>query len=327
MAAAYAILKSALFVTPPVPTASFENQCIVVTGANRGLGLESCRWFVRLGAQKVIMAVRNTSSGETAKQDITNTEKCNPDIIEVWPLDLASFDSVKAFGKRLKGLKRLDVLLCNAAITTYEFRVVEGHESQTATNVIATFLVAFAALPKLKQTAADFGSKPHVSIVTSDLHHLTNLPERQNASIFEALRDKASANMSTRYSVTKLIEILVVRELFRQDGGPIKDKEAYPVVINTVNPGACHTHLTDELGWMPSVVKFFLARSAEVGSRNFVHAAAAGDESKGQYLNDCKVEEPSAFVRSEEGEKTQIRVWTELKAILEEIEPGVTGSI
>jgi retinol dehydrogenase-12 len=70
-----------------------------------------------------------------------------------------------------------------------------------------------------------------------------------------------------------------------------------------------------------------LARTAEVGGRTLVHSAAAGAESHGQYMSETKVKEPSAFVRSKEGIATQERVHTELMAILEKIQPGVTENI
>jgi retinol dehydrogenase-12 len=70
------------------------------------------------------------------------------------------------------------------------------------------------------------------------------------------------------------------------------------------------------------------ARTTEQGSRTLVHAAtAAGPESHGQYLSDCKVMEPSEFVRSAEGKKAGERVWEELSEKLEKIEPGVLKNL
>lgn len=51
-------------------------------------------------------------------------------------------------------------------------------------------------------------------------------------------------------------------------------------------------------------------------------AAAAGEESNGQYMSDCKVPQPS-----EEGKQTQERVYAEFFAILEKIQPGISKSI
>jgi retinol dehydrogenase-12 len=70
------------------------------------------------------------------------------------------------------------------------------------------------------------------------------------------------------------------------------------------------------------------ARTTEQGSRTLVHAAtAAGPDSHGQYMSDCKIMEPSAFVRSAEGKKASERVWEELSEKLEKIEPGLLKNL
>ncbi len=76
-----------------------------------------------------------------------------------------------------------------------------------------------------------------------------------------------------------------------------------------------------------TIAKALIARTTEVGSRTLVYSAAAGPESHGQYMSECIVKNPSTFVRSKEGAATQKRVHEELMAILEKIQPGVTGNI
>lgn len=325
MASPLSFLKTQLFVTPTYPTKSFASKTVIVTGANTGLGLEAARHFVRLGASTVILAVRTISKGEAAKASIEASERCSTDTVQVWQLDLASYDSVKAFAKQVETLPRVDAVVENAGIATWDFKLAEGHESTMTVNVISTFLLALLILPKLRETAARFNTRPYLVIVTSEVHHWTDMPERKSAEIFKALDDKDGANMSDRYNVSKLLEILVVREML---DSVIEDKDSYPVIINTVNPGMCHSELTKDLGWMLTITKLLLARKTEVGSRTLVNAAGEiGEKSQGEYLSDCAVSPPSPFVRSEEGRKTQKRVWDELTSILEEIEPGVTRNI
>jgi hypothetical protein len=51
-----------------------------------------------------------------------------------------------------------------------------------------------------------------------------------------------------------------------------------------------------------------------------------GAESHGQYVSDCKVDQPSSStVLSEQGQKDQQRVWKELAVKLEGIKKGVTA--
>lgn len=73
--------------------------------------------------------------------------------------------------------------------------------------------------------------------------------------------------------------------------------------------------------------KSLLARTTEVGSRTLVAAAAAGEESHGKYMVDCRVSEPSRYVRSEKGREAQMRVWNEVMEALEGIEPGIRKNI
>jgi retinol dehydrogenase-12 len=80
-------------------------------------------------------------------------------------------------------------------------------------------------------------------------------------------------------------------------------------------------------GYILMMAKAVLARTTEVGGRTLVHSAAAGAESHGQYMSETKVKEPSAFVRSKDGVAAQERVHTELMAILENIQPGITKNI
>ena len=163
-------LYSQFLVTPAYPTKSIAGQTVIVTGSNTGLGKEAARHLTRLGAAKVILAVRNTKAGEEAKADIEKSTSCAAGTVEVWDLDLASYASVKAFAERASKLPRLDVLLENAGVATYKFAEAEGHERTITVNVISTFLLALLLLPKLKATARQFKTEPRLCIVTSEVH-------------------------------------------------------------------------------------------------------------------------------------------------------------
>lgn len=92
--------------------------------------------------------------------------------------------------------------------------------------------------------------------------------------------------MSARYNVSKLLEVFYCREMAsqsQQNGKP-------SVIINYLNPGFCHSELTRDSGWGMRILKFFLARTTEAGSRTLVVAADAGSESHGEYMSNCRVE-------------------------------------
>jgi NAD(P)-dependent dehydrogenase (short-subunit alcohol dehydrogenase family) len=315
-------LHSQLFVIPVYPSASCAGQTIIVTGSNVGLGKEAARHFARLGASKVILAVRNSKAGEEAKKDIETSTKCGTAVIEVWSLDLSSYESVKSFADRASKLPRLDVLLENAGVAGYKWSLAEGHERTITVNVISTFYLAMLMLPKLKSSAKEFGIKPRLVIVSSDVHAWTKFPEWKEPNIFDALDDESKARMRKRYPTSKLLEVLVVRQI-------APELEGSGVILNMLNPGLCHSELARDAGLSLAFVKFLLARTTEVGSRTLVAAALAGSESHGKYMTDSQINDDvlSDFVKSADGKEASKKVWKELSAILESIQPGVTSNL
>lgn len=321
MAHIFEFLYNQLWATIPLPQADHTGQTVIVTGANVGLGLEAARHFTQFNARKVIVAVRNIDKGEKAKQSIEESTK-RSGVVEVWQMDLSSYESVKQFAVRAQGLERLDVVVENAGIATRTYRVAEDNEATITTNVVSTFLMALLLLPKMRETASRFNVTPHLSVVSSEVHGWAIFPEKTSPNIFKTLNDKETANMAERYPMSKLLEVLYCRELaarHSKSNGP-------HVIINYLTPGLCHSELTREVRAF-AILKFFFARTTEVGSRTLVHAANAGQDSHGQYLCNCKITEPAPFVRSEEGKKAQERVWAELSQKFEAIQPGIMDNV
>ncbi|KAK3686153.1 short-chain dehydrogenase [Podospora appendiculata] len=328
-------LYSQLFVSLPYPKTSYAGKTIIVTGANVGLGKEAARHYARLGASKLILAVRSLDKGATAKHDIETSlplNSCKPGTIEVWHLDMADYDSVLAFAARAATtLDRLDIVIANAGVAATTFRLTaRGDEESLAVNVIGTFLLAAALMPTLKSTASKHaGTLPVFSVISSEMYAYAaatfthvSFPD---GAILSTLSDKtANANSSPaafqgRYPLTKLLEVYGVRALAEAHPAP-----PYPVVVNYVNPGLCKTELGREvMAWPFILMRMALGRTAEQGSRTLVHAGDQGVESHGRYLSDCRVQEPVAAVTGADGRVAQERVWAEIVRKLEEIRPGV----
>lgn len=340
-----AFIKSQ-WTTLPYPTHDFTSQTIIVTGANTGLGLEAARHFVRLGASKVILGCRSIAKAEAAIRDIESTTSITG-VCEAWQLDLSRYDSVKEFTRKAEGLERLDVVVENAGIVAGKFEEVGGTESTVAVNVVGTFLMALNLLPVLRKSAKKTNIEGRLVIVTSEVHawasvhicvlfwinlaneHQTPMDERLEESIFEALKKNDKNYFKDRYPTSKLLEVFFVRELVEKIKSGSHAQES--VIINLVNPGLCHSELTRNvtgiMAIMMYVMKLLLARTTEVGSRNLVAGACAGPESNGKYMLDCKIGEPSPFVKSEEGGRTQKRVYKELIDVLEGIQAGISKNI
>lgn len=186
-----------LFLKLPYPTGDHSGQTVIVTGSNTGLGLEAARHFTRLNAAKVILAVRNLEKGDKAKQSIEQTTG-RQSVVEVWQLDLSSYESTKAFAKRAEGLERLDIVLENAGVARDKYSVLEDNESTITINVVSTFLLGLMLLPKLRESGKAYNTTPHLSVVTSELHGWTKFRERNASDIFKTLNDKETARMADR---------------------------------------------------------------------------------------------------------------------------------
>ncbi|KAF2636240.1 NAD(P)-binding protein [Massarina eburnea CBS 473.64] len=321
-------LYSQLLTTLPKPSASYAGQTVLVTGANVGLGKEAARHYTQLGASTVILAVRSISKGEAAKTDIEKTT-AKTNVIQVWQLDMSSYQSVIDFASRAtKELKRLDIAVLNAGVVRGEWEVFEQDESTITVNVVSTFLLALSLLPKLKETANTFNKRPTLTIVASEVHDYAKFVEGKapEGKLFAALNEKPAkpdqAALGERYQVSKLLDVFGTRAMADR-----RAAQQIPVTINCVNPGLCHSELAREAGIALTIMKFFLARTTEVGSRTLVHAGGAGAETHGQYLSNCEITKPSDYVLSAEGYKVQNWFWEELSKKLEGIKPGVTANL
>lgn len=113
---------------------------VLVTGANRGIGLEFARKYAADG-WTVVATARETSTELAALG------------VRIEPLELRDLDSVAGFGARLGG--PLDLLICNAG--TWIPEQAESADDGRAwaemmvVNCIAPYLLAKAVLPQVAQ--------------------------------------------------------------------------------------------------------------------------------------------------------------------------------
>jgi len=231
-------LVKQLFERLPYPESSFSGKTVIITGSNTGLGKEAARHIARLGVETLILAVRSLEKGEAAKNDIEFSTKCGKNVIQVWHLDMANYSSVREFVDRATKLPRVDTLIANASIATIKYAVAEDNESTLTVNVISTFLLVLAMLPKMKNTAETFGSTPVVSITSSGSHSSAKFPERlaPDGKILATLSSDRKFDAFERYPLSKLLQTMCVKHI----------GEHYPelrVTINDVNPGFCHSYV------------------------------------------------------------------------------------
>ena len=229
------------------------------------------------------MAVRTLSKGEEAKKTIL---KANPACsIEVWPLDMDSFDSVVAFGKRAQELDRLDIVLLNAGVKkqSWEQNKLTGHETTIQVNHYSMALLSLLLLPPLKATAARYGKPSRMTITSLEVHMWTSFKERTALRILDELDKEKTWGNPDRYNVSKLLNVLWTREL----ASKVKPSE---IIINTVNPSLVKSNLHREnTNGMEKRFTEFFGRTTEEGARTIVDTAIIqGPQTHGGYLSECQ---------------------------------------
>ena len=141
------LLRSQLSYHPVIPQLRFDDQVVIVTGGNTGLGRNAAQHLVRLGAAKVIITTRDLEKGRAAVAYIEQETK-RRGVLEVGQLDLLDFESVRSFAKRAETLDRLDAVIHNAGMWPRDFKLAEGHEYVFAAPVCAP---NFALLNNVEQ--------------------------------------------------------------------------------------------------------------------------------------------------------------------------------
>ncbi|KAJ5824128.1 Short-chain dehydrogenase/reductase SDR [Penicillium robsamsonii] len=316
---------SNIFIQLPYPEGDLSGHTIIVSGSNQGLGFEASRHLLRLGVEKLIMAVRDPKKGEAARQELLQSTSRDESSVEVWLLDMDSYVSVKSFASRAAALPRLDALLANAGLLSNTFSLSEEDERTITVNVVSTFLLIALLIPKLRESASNFNITPCITIPNSALHYIASLEQldpQNEGGIFKSLNNKEATNMAGRYPLSKLLVLFGVRAFVNR----LAQSKAPLVLINTPNPSFCKSKLareTDSVGFR--VGERLLARSTEEGSRALVHAIMADEKSNGQYLTNCRVHSPSCIVTNGKGIMIEEAFFKELVTKLEKISPGVTS--
>ncbi|KAI9677126.1 MAG: putative secondary metabolism biosynthetic enzyme [Bathelium mastoideum] len=304
-----------------------SGKTYVVTGSNSGLGLETAKHLVEFEASRVILAVRNLSAGEKAKEEIERLFK-RRDVVQVWNLDMASSASVQAFAKKAASeLDRIDGVVLNAGVMIDQWVLAEGMESSIQVNVVNTLFLGALLMPKLSEVARR-GLKPRLVFIVSVLGYTVKgeMDKSRQGNIFEGLNDQKRANMDSRYALTKLVEECAVRQFAAQC-------QNTGVIVNMVAPGLCRTGLGREARTFTKImhesVRLMMARTAEVGSRTILHGLIAGEESHGKLLSGCKIKEywVPEWVNNMEGQRLQEKIWKELTQRLESVQPGVISQL
>jgi NAD(P)-dependent dehydrogenase (short-subunit alcohol dehydrogenase family) len=205
-----------------------SRRIALVTGANKGIGLEIARQLAQADIHTII-AARSPERGAAAVQDLTS-QGLNVTYVQLDTGDEASVEAAAATISDEHG--RLDILVNNAGIANW----ADGLPSRASlvavrevleTNFVGTLAVTQAMLPLLRKSAAG-----RIVNVSSALGSLT-----VNGDPTSPFYDAKLIGYNASKAALNMLTVQLNAEL--QDA---------PIIVNSVSPGFAKTDLTGGAG-------------------------------------------------------------------------------
>ncbi|KAI6094871.1 NAD(P)-binding protein [Pisolithus croceorrhizus] len=319
--------------TLPICSGDLGSKAVMVVGSNVGIGLEASVHFARMKPRSLFTTCRDEEKCERTREVLMERAGDDGTGITSLLLDLSSFDSVRAFAATFTADARsdygLNVLVANAGAFVQRYtRTDDDWEVMFQVNYLSMVLLSILMLPHLVKVSNS--ESPSRLVVVSSFGHHFGVGKLKSAAqwkgVLETINDKEFCNGADRYNVTKLLQVMFVRELASRLPSPT------PVVACTVQPGFCRSNLFRDLDdkWyartfvsLASVL--FSARTPEQGSRALVHAAVGDDElaMHGRYLSSCQVTEEDDYIFTPEGKALSGRLWIETIDTLSKVDGRV----
>lgn len=191
---------------PAVP--NMDGKCVLITGANAGIGEVTARELVRAGAE-VILACRSLDRGKAAAERMAEaTGKSAP---EVMHLDLSNLQSVRRCADAfLESGRALHVLINNAGLAGQKGITEDGFELAFGVNHLGHFLFTHLLKNALARAATD-DTPARVVNVASRAH------KRAKPIAWEMLEKKTATTTGfPEYCVSKLANVLFSQRLARE---------------------------------------------------------------------------------------------------------------
>eukprot|EP00238_Polyblepharides_amylifera_P012988 CAMPEP_0196598678 /NCGR_PEP_ID=MMETSP1081-20130531/94451_1 /TAXON_ID=36882 /ORGANISM="Pyramimonas amylifera, Strain CCMP720" /LENGTH=358 /DNA_ID=CAMNT_0041924395 /DNA_START=116 /DNA_END=1192 /DNA_ORIENTATION=- len=301
-------------------------KVFVVTGANRGLGLELSRQLYRCGGHVLLLCRQLEDAQATAgalKKEYGGTGQASP-----LRCDLASLSSVHEAAATLLCLGLpLHALLHNAAVMAPSFSLTpDGIEMQSSVNVVAPQLLTSLLLGRLVETARQDPSgqaRGRVVYLTCTLHYFAYRDHGKFRSQGVHINQHSGYNRWLALGTSKSGCILQARELGRrcaQASLPILAFSANPGLFSSapacallaLAPGALTTALSFlEQTWGGWPFFKTVAQAAATPLLCCVSEDLGGHS--GAYFSNCRVDTPSTNARDSRHATT---LWEETESII-----------
>lgn len=277
---------------PANPTKSFAGKTVLITGANAGLGFEASLKFAALGVSRLIFGVRSLQRGEEARLKICKQTGYDKNNIQLYELDMSTFDSVKRFAAAISKEEKIDIAILNAGVASPSFRLgPEGHEMAVQIMVLSTALLAVLIIPQLRKSAKISKTPAHLEIVASIAGRSAKIDcfSQSNDAILDQVSQAKFFGPQRQYGIAKLFQLYILGGLVQGTSSIDGSQDDPGIVINAVCPGPCKTTLGRDFPTILQIPMIMLQsvffRTAEQGARSYVSGALLGPEGHGKLWN------------------------------------------
>jgi NAD(P)-dependent dehydrogenase (short-subunit alcohol dehydrogenase family) len=288
---------------------SLAGRRAVVTGGNRGLGLEMAVALAGAGAE-VTITVRDEAKAAPALNKISSMARGPAP--QAMLLDLADLESVARFADEFAARSdRLDILVNNAAaILLPQGKTKDGFETHFGANVLGTFALTLRLLDRVR-------AAPSARIVNtgSAAHRLV-----KGAGLDDPNFERTPYAPMEAYGRSKLATLLFTAELDRR----LKRAAANAIAV-AAHPGYSNTN-PDTGGFALRLATRLFAQPADRGALPMLYAATAPGVRGGDYWGPGGLQEmrgypaPARLAKTATDESAAERLW-----ILSERLTGVHG--
>jgi dehydrogenase/reductase SDR family protein 12 len=185
------------------------NKCVVITGANSGIGKELATYAAAKGAN-LYMLCRSKDRAEKARTEIIEQTKAEDERIKILLADVSELSQVRNAVKELQSKEdRVDVLVCNAGVLLNDRKETsEGNEVTFAAHLLGgSYLLSNLLLPQLKAA----GNESRVVFVTSGGMLISKFPSWPVATNQESCGEKYDGTNS--YTYAKRGQVLLAEKM------------------------------------------------------------------------------------------------------------------